>query len=439
MAGYFENGPRGPVRLMQQDRDGTWHMMDAGGNKVKGNHKANSTTQAPEEYLLNEPDRLQKIAGKLNMMMRNVGAKEAKHNYKEESVRWATEFRRAGGVWGVSQDNAIRLSLLKHPENREWFDAFKHNYNVPEVDNGIGHPAGEENQIAAPEPIDVDEPDPVPEPMVARRPEDTPRGEATEAKRRRINFDGPQVSEPPTSTVAGTSTAAATTPSIAAAIPSSTPHPSSGNQQNQNMAGAGGAVGVDPSGGLPFQTIESHFPIHNVDSGIETFKFGGSRIMYTWAYDFAMGAIPAVNDIAANTCDGAIVGHQLPWEWIPFYCTPAEFSMLPYRHADIYVDKVRVRVTPLAKETQFETASGTAKIASQEHLALGKVCVGLNHKWSNVAQLRAKEQSTPTKFVFSLICLIPSVPQHYLYIFQFSNSQLACWFSNTSARIRGRC
>lgn len=395
MAGYFENGPRGPVHLLQQGRDGTWHRMDSRGNKVKGNHKASSVTDAPDVLSAKIPypdQRRQQLAGKLNNMLRNVGSKTASYNYKEEAIKWGNEFKKQGGVWTEKQDAAVKVSLDKNPADRDWFDAFKHNFNLPTIDNGIGHPAGAEDQVQAPEPIAVD---PV-SPMVARRPEETPRSQDKEAKRRRLNFDEPQVPEPPTSTVAATSSAPVTSAATAVAVPSSTPNPSGGNQRNENMSGAGGAVGVDASGGLPFQTIESHFPVHNVDGGVETFTFGGTRIMYTWAYDFAMGAIPTLNDIGANTCDGAIVGHQLPWEWIPFYCTPAEFAMLPYRHADIYVDKVRVRVTPLAKETQFETASGSTKIASQEHLALGKVCVGLNHKWPNVAQLRAKEQSTPS-------------------------------------------
>ena len=391
MAGYFENFSREPVHLLQRGEDNVWHRMDEDGRKQKGNHKPSKVTDAPEVYSAKfhySDERLRQLAGKLNRMLKNVGSKTQSYNYKEEVVKWANEFKKQGGTWRAEQDNAVKLSLAKNPSDRDWFAAIKHNFNLPDVDNGIGHPAGEPDQIDAPPAAEE-------EPMVARRPEDTPTRPPVSPKRRRLNNSETQVTQPPTGTLAPTA-APSSEASIAAELPTA-PAPAAPETQNPNMAGKTGAVGVDPSGGLPFEPIISQMPQHDMRDGKEFFTFGGTRIMYTWAYEFFPGTIPAVGPFVANANDGVAVGHQLPWEWIPFYCTPTEFEMLPYRRADIYVDKVRVRVTPMAKETQFQTGSGSTAVASQEHLTLGKVCVGLNHKWNNVGQLRLKEAATDNK------------------------------------------
>ena len=392
MAGYIENFSRGPVKLrtvpvpkpkkVAKNPGDVWHRRGADGSKVAGNHKKSEVTESPDDYELlfdDRGERIRKYGAKLNQMIKGVSAKTASYDYKLESQRWAEGFKRVGGVWGPKQDAAVAFSIDKNPATREWFDAFKHNFNLPEVDNGIGHPAAVEDQQVAPEP------------MVARRPEDTPTRPPVSPKRRRLNTPETQGAAPPTEPVAP----AETQEEAPVPIEVDPIEPAVAAVEGTPAMAAGGAVGVDPSGGLPFEPIISHFPMHTNEGGTERFTFGGSRIMYTWAYDFGLGQIPALYQLPGDKLDGAIVGHQLPWEWIPFYCTPAEFNMLPYRHADIYVDQVRVRVTPMAKETQFETASTTATVASQEHLALGKVCVGLNHKWNSVLSATAAEVVAP--------------------------------------------
>lgn len=386
MAGYFENFSRGPVHLVHTEQ---WHRRNEEGEKVRGNHKASTVTDAPD--VLAEKageEKMKQLAGKLNNMLRNIGSKTSSYDYKAEANKWGEAFKIRGGRWSDAQERAINMSLKKNPGNRDWFDAFRHNFHTPEVDNGIGHPeAAVPDQVE--EPMIVDDP----APMVAKRPEDTPRREPEEIKRRRLHAGAAEARATSTTEQAvSSSPASIEVPAVVEAPPvaveSIEVDPVAG------MAGGGGAVAVDPSGSLPFETIESHPPRVSFKDNKQFFTFGGSRIMYSWAYEFFPGKIPGVNNISANINDGVIVGHAIPWEWIPFYCTPGEYAMLPFGQGDVYIDKVRLRVTPMAKETQFTTNGATSGVASQEHLCLGKVVVGLNHKWPNTAILRAKEGAT---------------------------------------------
>jgi len=390
MAGYFENFSRGPVRLVTVSN---WHRRDEDGEKAKGNHKASSVTDTPEELLtkLEPHKRLPQLAGKLNNMLRNVGAKKGVYDYQLEAEKWGQAFKNEGGVWSEAQDRAMERNLKVHPENRDWFDRFKHNLGVPNVDNGIGHPAAANlADLDAPAIAAPPEATPTVPHMVAKRPEDTPTRPATEAKRRRIHAEAAENRITPATT---TTTEAAVpievdpveepvveAPPVAAAVPGGTPA----------MAGAG-PIATDPSGSVPMEFIGSQAPQVHFEGNNQYFCFGGTRIMYSWAYEFFAAPIPAVQNILATEFDGLVAGHAIPWEWIPFYCTPAEFAMLPFGQGDIYIDKVRCRVTPMAKETQFTTNGATSGVASQEHLCLGKVAVGLNHKWPQTAILRAKE------------------------------------------------
>lgn len=397
--------PSGTKKVKKKDK---WHRLDEFGNQVEGNHKASVVTDSPEVFIakLADDKKLSQVAGKLNNMLRNVGSKTSKYDYKAESIKWANAFKTIGGQWTEQQDAAILAGLKKDAGNRDWFAAFKHNYNLPLVDNGVGHVAAPDNQLE--EPIIVDDPAPGPS-MV--RPPDTPKrgndgekGGATAEKQRKLAADAAEAR--------ATSTEAVT--QVQAPAPAQVPAPSTSQvvtppatvkstkaDTKGNMAGGGGSVGVDPAGSLPFECIQSHAPQVRFDGNKQYFAFGGTRLMYSWAYEFFPGQVPAVNNIAANINDGVIVGHSIPWEWIPFYCTPAEYAMLPFGHGDIYVDKVRVRVTPMAKETQFTTNGATSGVASQEHLCLGKVAIGLNHKWPNTAQLRAKEGGTVSNAAMS--------------------------------------
>jgi hypothetical protein len=382
MAGYFENFSRAPVKLVTVPN---WHRRDEGGSKVKGNHKASNVTDTPEELMskIEDPgERMKQLAGKLNNMIRNVGAKKGVYDYKVEAEKWAEAFKNNGGTWTAAQDKAIQMNLSSRPQNRDWFDAFKHNFGLPNVDNGVGHPAAAD--IEAP----VQEAPPV-QPMVAKRPEETPTRGPSEAKRRRIHADAAE-NRITAATTTTTTTEAAEPIEVDAPVIEAPPVAAAAVEGTANMA-APGPVATDPSGAVPMEFIQSHPAQVRFEGNNQFFCFGGTRVMYSWAYEFFAGTVPALNNIAANELDGVIVGHSIPWEWIPFYCTPAEYSTLPFGEGDVYIDKVRLRVTPMAKETQFTTNGATSGVASQEHLCLGKVAIGLNHKWPQTAVFRAAE------------------------------------------------
>lgn len=367
-------GPPVLVLPPAEKRKADVYNRDDNGKKVKGNHKTTGVTRKPET--------IAEIGGKINLCIQNYRAKTQTWDYKDQLKRYVAELKALGGDLNENQLSKIQ-GLASTGENSEYAASILRD-NGYNVGNAVQQQNAIEENIIPGEEANV--PIAGPSGVQARRPEDTPTRPPSEVKRPRYN------------TTEG-STELATVPpqaSTEAAPVLEAPVAAVQVEEAEMSGGGGGAtVGVDAAGSLPMQSIGSFMPSRTIEGNDELFRFGGTRMMYSWAYEFFPGNIPAFGYLAANKNDGVVVGHTLPWEWIPFYCTPAEYKMLPHGISDIEIDHVRVRVTPMAKETQFTTNGSNSGVASQEHLCLGHVAVGLNKKWPGpFAQLRAKEGGT---------------------------------------------
>jgi len=63
------------------------------------------------------------------------------------------------------------------------------------------------------------------------------------------------------------------------------------------------------------------------------------------------------------------LGHTIPWDWIGFYCTPAEWEALNWGTHRIEIEEVGCRVTPIDKSVFFTTGSTQTTAVSTEHSA----------------------------------------------------------------------
>lgn len=321
------------------------------GVKVPGNHQSTGVTRKPET--------LQEIGGKINICLMNFKAKQAQWDYPQQLDRYIGELHGLGG--SLSANQRLKLVALSHVDDRAKNLLEKYNYSS--------------NRAAVPEPV-LD----APQPVQARRPEDTPQRPPEEIKRRRLHAEAaearinpPPAEEPqlpaPQLAPAEPIEVDPVEPVVAAAAP-------------DTMASAMPSGGTSPEGYGGSEPIMSHPPkcYYDEKDKCEVVCFGGERIMYSWAYDMYPH-----NDAPNAEMDFFPIAHQVPWEIIPFYCTPQEFASLDWNRKSIKVARVKCKIIPLAKETQFSTQQSTVTAVSNEHLVLVKSCVGLNHKLPLVA------------------------------------------------------
>lgn len=331
---------------------GVWNREE-NGRKVPGNHKTTGSTRKPET--------IAEIAGKITMCIRNFNAEKSTWDYPVELDRYIGELYALGGQLRPEQRlKIVALTYSKDENKAKLAHELLKKYNL-----SVNRAAVPESTVEAP-----------PRPLEARRPEDTPTRPPEEVKRRRVHADAAE-NRLTTST---STTEAPTTQSspveenieVDPVEPLVTPTTTTGD-----MAQAVPSGGSTPEGFGGSQIIQSFEPRHFKDSSdnADVVIFGGSRIMYTWAYDMYPH-----NDAANSEMDFFPVGHQVPWEVIPFYCTPQEYASLDWNRKNIKVARVKCRVTPLAKESQFSTQQDTVTAVSNEHLVLVKHAVGLNHK-----------------------------------------------------------
>lgn len=310
------------------------------GEKVAGDHKkTDGTTKKPET--------IAEVGGKINMSIKNFNAKKSRYGpdgYKKELYRYLNELKELGGQPTAEQHAKLRTLADSNEDLRNLMHIF-----------------AEGPQEEQP-PIDVDDP------MV--RPDDTPRrpspdGDQPPAKRPNL---APRVLA--TTDPTPVPTAAATLPPTVAPTAAAV-EPIEVDMASAPSAGPSG--GNDPSGNNANWMCQSFAPQYKEGPDGLTVTFGGSRLQYTWALDMRTHNVDGYGDFVP-------MGHSLPWSWIPFYCTPAEWSSLPWYTHDMEISRVGVSITPVGKEVQFATASGESTIASNEHMAVGFKAVGLNHR-----------------------------------------------------------
>lgn len=370
------------------------------GGQVKGNHKVSEVTPSPLELLelarKKHPsddaaftaELRRQYGGKISSALndKRLYASNPSRDYqKVEIPKWSEALQAAGGSWTVPQFKKI---VEKAGAGEEWAQLVLSDYNqfftsmggeynddykkVIDDNRGsdfINHLFPAENPVASQEEEPPVSFSPVDPPMV--RPEDTPRASQKRKQdldlpeaRRRLTYQTQPVGEaPPTSAPTAAPTAA----------PTSAPEPmvvEPPAMATPDLNGASG--GNDPSGSSnAFHVFKSTKPSYSQHDGGMTIKFGGTRLMYSWALDMRIHNVDGYGDFVP-------VGHTIPWDWIPFYCTPGEWNSLPWKTHSMSIKRVGVTITPMAKETQFNTASGTSQIASNEHFAMGHVAVGLN-------------------------------------------------------------
>lgn len=401
----------------QENRAKTWHKI-VGGEKVPGDHKATETGTR-------EPDTIALVGGKINQSLRNFKAKKGQWDYPSELLRYINMLHSMGGELTANQ--RLKLSALAMVDDRaaaikEIADSYRPGSVVSEIFDANSPEGGP--QIAGPE--------------TPRRAPLTPNKEA--AKKRKLDFGSPvsSIQSSQQSSQGSSQQTLETVPSQAESpfssqqtletVPSLPASQETGSSQSQvespfssqqtletvpslqgspaiqevepmqidpNMSaataplGGGDASGSVASGEMSFRSYPMRQEFTN--DGINVYC-GGTRVMYTWAYQMSPhnldGTTNASDPFAAGVVDYYPVAHRLPWEWIPFYMTPAEWDDLLWNKADISVKHVRVRVTPLAKESQFSTSSTSTDPVSNEHLVLGKRCVGFNHKWPGITMMR---------------------------------------------------
>lgn len=132
--------------------------------------------------------------------------------------------------------------------------------------------------------------------------------------------------------------------------------------------------------------------------------FSGSRLMYSWGYNFGVQDLTDPND----TTNPPTVKQKwlqtpmayIPVDWVPFYMSKSEFDDLPLQSRII---KVNAKVTPWGSRTSFTTASDTTKPATAQHIVTGICGIGLNTEmsWANrdVTNDDSMTISSSTKFM----------------------------------------
>lgn len=137
------------------------------------------------------------------------------------------------------------------------------------------------------------------------------------------------------------------------------------------MAGAaasGGGGGGEPFAAVNIGRIGKNAPIYSENQAV----FSGSRLMYTWGYNFAEQAHPTADQTKHANRNFGIndvkpLGFEVPWDWIPFYCTPAEWEALDWNEKKIEIDYVEVKVTPVSKTVFFTTGATATEAVSTQH------------------------------------------------------------------------
>lgn len=341
MSWYF--GANNALANGAQRGAANWNREENGA-KVRGNHKTTGSTRKPET--------LAEIGGKINICLQNFKAKTATWNYPQELDRYIGELTNLGG--SLSANQRLKLVALSHVDDRA--KTLIEKYNLSSNRAEVEEPVGENPEI-----------------VQARRPEDTPTRPPEQVKRRRLHGDAAEARI--TTTTEG---AAASEEDVVQGIEDievDPVEPVAAAPATTDMAAMVPSGGSTPEGFGGSQTIRSHAPIvkHDPVDNCEVVIFGGSRIMYSWAYDMY-----GHNDAGNSEMDFFPLAHQIPWEIIPFYCTPQEFASLDWHRKDIKVARVKCVVKPLAKESQFSTQQDTVTAVSNEHLTMVKWKIGLN-------------------------------------------------------------
>jgi hypothetical protein len=307
----------------------TWNKTK-NGEKVAGDHKkTDGTTKKPET--------LAEIGGKINMSIKNFNAKNSRYGpggYKTELFRYLNEMKEMGGQPTAGQHEKLRVLADANEDLRNLMHIFAEG---PQED---------------PPPLDQDEPMPRPEGTPRRPSPDIEDQQPAPPKRPALEPRVLNAPAQPTQIQAPTAAPAMTTAAGAAT--------------------AGPSGGADPAGNNAPWSCKSFAPQYQEGPDGLTVTFGGSRLQYTWALDMRTHNVEDIGDFVP-------MGHTVPWHWIPFYCTPAEWESLPWKSHEMEITRVGVSITPIGKEVQFATASGSSTIASNEHLAIGFKSVGLNY------------------------------------------------------------
>lgn len=306
----------------------TWNKIK-NGEKVAGDHrKTDGTTKKPET--------LAEIGGKINMSIKNFNAKNSRYGpggYKTELFRYLNEMKEMGGQPTAGQHEKLRALSETNEDLRTLMDIFAEG---PQED---------------PPPLDQDEP---------MRPEGTPRRPSPDIEDQQPAPPKRPALEPRVLNATAAPTEAPVIQAPAAAAP-----------EMATAAGPSGG-GSDAAGNNASWSCKSFGPQYQEGPDGLTVTFGGSRLQYTWGLDMRTHNVNNIGDFVP-------MGHSVPWHWIPFYCTPAEWESLPWKTHTMKIKRVGVSITPVGKETQFATASGESTIASNEHLAVGFKAVGLNY------------------------------------------------------------
>lgn len=147
----------------------------------------------------------------------------------------------------------------------------------------------------------------------------------------------------------------------------------------EDMAGSTAAAAAG-SANSQFQSsvgrIGPNRPRRSADGSMVTFS--GSRLMYTWNYNFKQCDVPAddfLRQMCFNNNDASPsfanllepLGHEVPWDWVPFYCTPAEWKAEIDSRRRTSIHRVGVRVTPVSKSTFFMTGATQSQPVATEH------------------------------------------------------------------------
>lgn len=374
MTNFFDGAIRTLTGMGPPPNRNTWHKSK-NGVKVPGDHKATA-----EDEDTPKPETIAQIGGKIRQSLANFRAKTQRWPYDKDLDRYIGELHALGGTLTAKQK--LDLKALSAVDERAKAIAVKYGY-----DTNLYSAAEPGSQIPSP-PRDRSPLRRPPSPVEARRPPDTPsREEPPEKVPRRLEYNnGLPAPTPPTQVEAPISNE--TVPSAEA------PEPIAVDPPQEMSAATAPSGGSDPSGGASAGDIEfMSYPMETeMRDGCIYVRCGGSRLMYTWAYQMFPHNLDGTTNSATPFGNGLIdyypVAHRVPWEWLPFYITPAEYDSLLWNKADIEIQHVRCRVTPMGKETQFSTSSTSTDPVSNEHVTFGKYCVGFNHKFPGITAMR---------------------------------------------------
>jgi len=333
LMGYPPAAPEGRVVSTQPKV----YNKNKDGHKVPGDHRKSVSTLAPTS--------VDAVGGKISQSIRNYWSKKPAWDYHKEILRYLPELHQFPNahLTPKQKDDFVKIGeKLKLNKDTKRYEELR-----PLIDKYV---IGEQ---APPPPVDVPmRPEGTPtryrdedqeEPPPPKRPDITPR-----------HFDFAQIEQPE-------------------AGPSNQAEPIDVDQTPNTMSDgkSGPSGGADAAGNDANWRCKSFKPEYqHTPDGLKVI-FKGSRLMYTWGLDMRTHNV-------ANYGDFVPMGHSYPWEWIPSYCTIGEWNALPWATHDMNIAKVGVQVTPIGKESQFNTSSNESVIASNEHLTVGYKHVGIN-------------------------------------------------------------